>query len=166
MKASQLKKTAILLIFTGVYVFLFYMAFDLAFASCGSTSGDFEIFCFASPVILPVSISLFIYHWFMSKKGNPYIRYFIAFLTAVVFLTICLCVAICIYDFFVLYWKSKYTGTEMYDNYFELRCGWDDYSLRAIPTGLLLSTGSMLGGLLQFCFIVLIKKCYTLIYKK
>ena len=157
-KNQKFVKIMILFIFTSLYIFFFCIAFNIAFSPCETSQKEYELFCFSSPFILPLLNSFYIYHWFMNNSGNPFIRYLKALLITILILLICLYFAILFTNIVETYLEHKYVGTEIYNNYFELKCGNDNYQLKTLLYSLLMSTGTFVGGLLLYSFIILIKK--------
>lgn len=151
-------KIIILLIFISLYIFLFCMAFNIAFSPCEPNQKEYEIFCFSSPFILPILISFYIYHWFINKGGNLVISYSKSLLTTIAILLVSLSCAIFFTNIVQTYLEHKYLGTKMYSNYFELKCGCDDYQLKNLLFSSSMSIGTFIGGLLLYSFIILIKK--------
>lgn len=157
-KNHKILKVTILLIFISMYVFFLCMAFNIAFTPCETKHIEYEIFCFASPLILPTLVGVYLYHLFLNKRGNPFLSSSKALLLTIVILSICLSFAIFFTNIIEIYLENKYVDTEIYDDYFVLKCGYDDYQLKDFLFSLLMSIGTFIGGLLFYSLIILINK--------
>lgn len=144
--------------FISMYVFFLCMAFNIAFSPCETDHIEYEIFCFASPLILPILVGVYIYHLFLNKRDNLFLSNSKALLSTIVILSICLSFAIFFTNIVKAYLENKYVETEIYANYFELKCGCDDYQLKDSLFSLLMSTGTFIGGLLFYSLIIFINK--------
>lgn len=149
-------KTIILLIFISLYIFFFCNAFNIEFAPCEPSQKELEIFCFSSPFILIILISFYI-HKLLTNNGrnNLIISYLKSLFISIFILFICLSLATLFTNVVQTYLDQKYVGTKMYSNYFELKCGCDNYQLKTKLFSLIMCFGTFIGGLLQYSFVIL-----------
>ena len=143
---------------TSLYMALLSKAFSVAFAPCEPTDKALEFFCYSTPFLLPLLISTVVYNWLIEKKERTIKTYLKILLVTIVALVICLFFVIILTNIIWSFFESKYFKTDIYYYLFELKCGWDEYTIKDFPLSILVFSGTLIGCFMQWALVLVLKK--------
>ena len=145
----------LLILFVGFYIFLLSYAAAVEFAPCEPSNYNRQAFVFLSPVILPLLTSIIVYCWIMRRSEKPIIDYLKAFLFSTVGILLCVFFALYVVGTIWTLLENNFYDTDTYKRISEIKCGCDDEMMKDFPFSLIISIGTMVGGVILWCFVSL-----------